>query len=79
MELLIGFLHNPKYTLRPVLECVQQAIEPMRASLGWGFSVPYMITGFHNLHPNSAIQWNAGEEKDNVVKFYDKVLSEEEA
>jgi 4-hydroxy 2-oxovalerate aldolase len=79
MELLIGFLHNPKYNLRPVLKCVQEAIEPLRDSLGWGFSIPYMITGFHNLHPNSAIKWNAGEEKDNVVKFFDKILSEEEA
>jgi len=79
MELLIGFLHNPKYDLRPILECVQNTIEPLRASLGWGFSVPYMVTGFMNRHPNSAIKWNAGAEKDDVVKFYDKMIAEEEA
>jgi 4-hydroxy 2-oxovalerate aldolase len=79
MELLIGFLHNPKYELRPILECVQEAIEPLRASLGWGFSVPYMITGFMNRHPNSAIKWNSSKEKNDVVKFYDKIIAEDEA
>jgi len=79
MELLIRFLHNPKYDLRPVLECVQNAIEPLRDSLGWGFSIPYMITGFMNRHPNSAIKWNSGPDKDDVVKFYDMIVSEEEA
>ena len=79
MELLIGFLHNPKYELRPILECVQEAIEPLRASLGWGFSVPYMITGFMNRHPNSAIKWNSSKEKADVVKFYDKIIAEDEA
>jgi len=79
MELLIAFLHNPKYDLRPVLECVQNSIEPLRSSLGWGFSIPYMITGFMNRHPNSAIKWNSSPEKEDVVKFYDKMVSEEEA
>ena len=79
MELLIRFLHNPQYNLRPILDCVQNHIEPLRSSLGWGFSVPYMITGFMNRHPSSAIKWNTSEEKDDVVKFYDKMIAEEEA
>lgn len=77
MELLIKFLHNPKYKIRPVLQCVQEAIEPLRADLGWGFSVPYMLTGFLNRHPRSAIKWNAGAEKDDLVKFYDQIILEE--
>src|SRR5512142_2212731 len=40
MELLIGFLHNPKYHLRPVLKCIQETIEPLRAKVGWGFDLP---------------------------------------
>ncbi len=58
MELLIGFLHNPKYQLRPVLRCVQNHIEPMRAKLGWGFDLPYLITGLLNQHPRTAIKFN---------------------
>lgn len=71
MELLIGFLHNPKYRLRPVLQCVQNKIEPMRAKLGWGFDLPYMLCGFLNQHPRSAIKYNAATEKDDIVHFYD--------
>src|SRR5207237_10099733 len=33
MELLVGFLHNPKYRLRPILHCIEKHIEPMRAKL----------------------------------------------
>ena len=79
MELLLRFLHNPKYNVRPVLKCIQEAIEPMREELGWGFSVPYMLTGFMNRHPRSAIEWNASPEKDDLVAFYDKIIVEEEA
>lgn len=79
MELLLRFLHNPKYNVRPILKCLQEEIEPKRNELGWGFSIPYMLTGFLNLHPRSAIKWQASPEKDDVVSFYDKVLLEEEA
>ena len=79
MELLLRFLHNPKYNVRPVLKCLQEAIEPMREELGWGFSIPYMLTGFMNRHPRSAIEWQDSLEKDNIVAFYDKIIVEEEA
>jgi 4-hydroxy 2-oxovalerate aldolase len=71
MELLIGFLHNPKYNLRPVLHCVQQHVEPLRAGLGWGFDLPYMLCGFLNQHPRAAIRYNASPEREDIVKFYD--------
>ena len=35
IELLVGFLHNPKYRLRPILHCIQQHIEPLREKLMW--------------------------------------------
>ena len=43
--LLVGFLHNPKFCLRPILKCIQQCIEPLREKLMWGFDTPYMIAG----------------------------------
>jgi len=73
MELLIGFLHNPKYHLRPVLKCVQETIEPLRAQLGWGFDLPYMLCGFLNQHPRAAIKYNAAENPEDIVKFYDTI------
>jgi 4-hydroxy 2-oxovalerate aldolase len=71
MELLLGFLHNPKYDLRPVLRCVQQSIEPLRSKLNWGFDLAYMITGQFNQHPRSAIKYYAAEKRDDIVKFFD--------
>ena len=77
IELLVGFLHNPKFRLRPILQCIQQYIEPLREKLMWGFDTPYMITGILNQHPRAAIEFNASEDKGNIVKFFD-LISEEE-
>ncbi|MEZ5278803.1 MAG: aldolase catalytic domain-containing protein [Opitutaceae bacterium] len=77
LELLLGFLHNPKYKLRPVLECIQEHIEPMRAELGWGFDIPYMLTGLYNRHPRSAMRHNAGPDRGNHLLFYDGILEDQ--
>jgi 4-hydroxy 2-oxovalerate aldolase len=76
MELLLAFLHNPKYQLRPVLECVQNHIEPMRAKLLWGYDLPYLLTGMLNQHPRTAIKFKEAElkgEKGDILKFNDTV------
>lgn len=75
MELLVGFLHNPKYRARPLLECIEKHIEPMREKLGWGFDYPYMTTGFLNRHPKSAMEFNESERKGKIVEFYDEISS----
>jgi 4-hydroxy 2-oxovalerate aldolase len=77
LELLLGFLHNPKFRLRPLLECIQEHIEPMRADLRWGYDIPYMLTGRLNQHPRTAIKFNAGPDRGNIVKFYDSLLEQE--
>lgn len=77
MELLLGFLHNPKYRLRPILDCVENHINPLRASLKWGFDLPYMITGCLNRHPRAAMNFLAGKEQGSVSEFYDKMLAGE--
>jgi 4-hydroxy 2-oxovalerate aldolase len=76
MELLLAFLHNPKYDLRPVLGCVQNHIEPLRAKLLWGFDLPYLLTGYLNQHPRAAIKFKEAEltgEKGDILHFYDTV------
>jgi 4-hydroxy 2-oxovalerate aldolase len=76
MELLIAFLHNPKYDLRPVLACVQNHIEPLRARLLWGYDLPYLLTGLLNQHPRTAIKFKEAElqgDKGDILKFYDTV------
>lgn len=71
MELLLGFLHNPKYDQRPALRCVQDYIEPLRAKLNWGPDLAYMITGLFNQHPRAAIKYYASENREDIVKFFD--------
>jgi len=73
MELLVGFLHNPKYNLLPILRCVQDTIEPMRSKLLWGFDLPYMLTGFLNQHPRSAIKFKESKTKGDIVDFYNQI------
>ncbi|MDB6059671.1 MAG: isopropylmalate/homocitrate/citramalate synthase [Verrucomicrobiales bacterium] len=76
MELLLGFLHNPKYKLRPVLKCIQETIEPMRAKLGWGFDLPYMMTGLLNQHPRSAMKAKSNGAQADILEFYDALVDE---
>lgn len=73
MELLLGLLRNPKYNLVPVLKCVEETIEPLRKQLGWGFDLPYMITGLFNQHPRAAIKFNAAAERGDIAAFYEAV------
>jgi 4-hydroxy 2-oxovalerate aldolase len=80
MELLLAFLHNPKYELRPVLDCVQNHIEPMRAKLLWGYDLPYLLTGMLNQHPRTAIKFKEAElkgEKGDILQFHDTVTDQE--
>lgn len=76
-ELLLGFLHNPRYRLRPVLDCIQKHIEPMRQELRWGFDLPYMITGLLNQHPRAAMDFKSEEGEGDLVKFFDSLVSSE--
>jgi 4-hydroxy 2-oxovalerate aldolase len=76
MELLLGFLRNPKFRLRPIIELLQHHIEPLKATVEWGPLVPYNITGQLNMHPRTAMKFRASDEKDNLVKFYDQIISD---
>ncbi|MHB9024812.1 MAG: aldolase catalytic domain-containing protein [Armatimonadota bacterium] len=73
LELLIGFLRNPKFHQRPVLECIQHVFNPLREKMPWGYEIPYMITGQLNQHPSAAIKMLAGDTPDDYSAFYDQV------
>jgi 4-hydroxy 2-oxovalerate aldolase len=75
MELLIGFLRNPKYNLRPYLKLLQDHFVPLRKRIEWGPLVPYNLTGQLNQHPRSAIAQRASDDPDNYVDFYDKLMA----
>ncbi len=76
MELLLGFLRNPKFRLRPVIRLLQEQIPSIRETVEWGPLVPYNITGQLNLHPRAAIAFRASETPDDFVTFYDQIVNE---
>lgn len=76
MELLLGFLRNPKFKQRPVLKLLQEHIEPLRTTVEWGPLVPYNVTGQMNLHPRAAMEFRAGPTPDDYTKFYDQIVAD---
>ena len=75
-ELLLSFLKNPKYDLRPVLDAIQELFLPLRDKYEWGYIIPQMITGMLNRHPQDAIAIRKTEDKDNYRKFYDHMMND---
>jgi 4-hydroxy 2-oxovalerate aldolase len=77
LELLLGFLRNPRFNLRPVLEAIEKYMLPLSREVEWGFNIPYMITGQLNTHPRTAIKVRGTDAKDKYVEFYDQMVEEE--
>ena len=74
MELLLGFLRNPKYSLNPVLKFLQNQMLPLKKTgLVWGCDVQYMLTGQQNQHPRTAIAFTA-EQREDYAAFYQSLL-----
>ena len=76
-ELLLGFLKNPKYHLRPVLQCLRDHVVPLREKVAWGYDIPYMLTGQRNLHPRSAMAFLDGAQRKDYVAFFDAIGEQE--
>jgi len=72
-ELLLGFLKNPKYHLRPVLQCLQSHIMPYREKIAWGYDIPYMLSGQLNMHPRTAMAFLDSDQRKDYVAFYDSL------
>lgn len=77
IELLLGFLRNPKYSLNPVLKFLQNQMLPLKKTgLVWGCDVQYMLTGQQNQHPRTAIAFTA-EQREDYAAFYQSLLDRE--
>jgi len=73
-ELLLGFLKNPKFNIRSVLDCVAGAILPLQKEIEWGYMIPHMVTGILNQHPRAAMAMLKSANRDKYREFYDKML-----
>jgi len=74
MELLIGFLRNPKFRVRPIYKLLQEHMLPLSRKVEWGPYPQYILTGQWNEHPRSAITARASDKRDDYVDFYDKLV-----
>ena len=74
MELLLGFLKNPKYSLYFLLTFLEKYIIPLKESgVVWGYDVQYMLTGQLNRHPREAMAFTA-EKRQDYCEFYKGLL-----
>jgi 4-hydroxy 2-oxovalerate aldolase len=76
MELLLGFLRNPKFRMRPVVKVLQEYIEPLRGEIPWGPLLPYNITGQLNRHPRAAIKFLGSEQRKEYLAFFDEIVTD---
>jgi 4-hydroxy 2-oxovalerate aldolase len=76
-ELLVSYLKNPRYEVRPILEIIQNHMIQKREKWEWGYLIPYMIVGSLDEHPRVAMAHLNSPEKGQFVDFYDKLTSPE--
>jgi len=74
LELLIGFLKNPKFDLRPILDVISKEFIPLREKIEWGYIIPYAISGMMNEHPRAAMALRASNKKEDYREFYEGLM-----
>jgi len=77
LELLIGFLKNPKFDIRPILDLISKEFIPLRKKIEWGYIIPYAISGMMNEHPKAAMALRKSEKKENYREFYESLTNVE--
>lgn len=74
MELLLGFLKNPRYSLYSLLSFIEKYMIPLKEQgVVWGFDLQYMFTGQLNRHPRAAMSFTA-EHRHDYCEFYKSLL-----
>jgi 4-hydroxy 2-oxovalerate aldolase len=76
LELLMSFLKNPKFDIRPIFEVIQDIFIPLKTEVEWGYHIPYMITGILNEHPRSGMKAMAEKNLPDLRKFYEDLLDD---
>ena len=78
LELVLGFLKNPKFDIRPILDLISKEFIPLRNKLEWGYLIPYAITGMFDEHPRTAIALRESKDKENYREFYESLVGGDE-
>ena len=75
LELIMGFLKNPKFDIRPILDLISKEMIPLRNKIEWGYIIPYAISGMMNEHPRAAMALRKSRNKENYREFYENLLN----
>jgi len=73
LELLVGFLKNPKFDIRPILDVISSEFIPLSKKIEWGYVIPYAIAGMMNEHPKAAMALRNSDKKENYREFYEGI------
>lgn len=77
MELLLGFLRNPKYNVYPVIQFIEDHIQKIQENgTVWGYDLQYLMTGLLNQHPRAAIQFTKDKRND-YAEFYREIIAQD--
>ncbi len=77
IELLLGFLRNPKYNVYPAIQFVDSYMNKLKAEgVVWGYDLQYLMTGLLNQHPRTAIQFTK-EKRNDYAEFYREVVAQD--
>lgn len=65
MELLLGFLKNPKFNIYPAIKFIEEHMVPLKKDgVVWGYDLQYLMTGLFNQHPRTAIAFTKDKRTD---------------
>ena len=75
LELLLGFLKNPKFDIRPILDLISEEFLAVREGVEWGYIIPYAIAGILNEHPRDAMALRDSDKKENYREFWESLTN----
>lgn len=77
MELLLGFLRNPKYNVYPAIQFIEKHMVKLKEEgVVWGYDLQYLMTGLLNQHPRTAIAFTKDKRSD-YAEFYKEVVAQD--
>lgn len=77
LELMLAYMKDPKFSIEPILQVIQDVFVDLRKEIEWGYLFPYMITGMLNEHPRVAIALRNSDRKDQCADFYRELTTPE--
>ena len=70
LELLLLYLDDPRFDVRPLLE-VSGDFAALQDDLKWGYHLPYVISGWLNLHPQAAMARMKAADPEGCLDFFE--------